>query len=218
MAGDVAASGVYGVEGQEAQANILAFGTEQAPEQDDSAMDGGQVVDIGEYQQPAEDQQESRLSPADEARLEFDVEQSSQLVEQAEAEQASKQQEQAYAEALENYEKLDTEGRQEVNAEWIGRASEQMSEHVDPALAQEMTQDMFGDMPGTDPVAAATLLGVGCRNIIDSLEAAGVTSLDELTPEVVQSVNDPSVAQVWVNQFLPAIGLGGLLPHVNAAQ
>ena len=67
-------------------------------------MDGGQVVDIGDHQAEQESWRSHKLSLAEEARLEFDAEASSQLVAQAEAEQAEAQRQHEYAEALENYE------------------------------------------------------------------------------------------------------------------
>ena len=219
---DIAATGVYSVEGQDALANDLAGIDPNAVDDDGAVTDGGVVVDTGgiwdEQGREIEPEVDPHQLAADRIQAELETEESALTTAEWLEQHEQEQQDAAYAEAVENYHSLAPEEKAEVNTEWLGRASEEMAQHVDPTLAQQMTADMFGDQPGVDPVAAATLLGVGCKNIIESLENAGVTSLDQLTPEVIQQVNDPEVAQVFVSQFLPAIGLGEMLAHINAAQ
>jgi hypothetical protein len=95
---DIAATGVYSVEGQDALANQLAFGSDQAPEDDASSTDGGGVADQGDSRQ--QEPEEYRISPLDESRAGFQAAENAQPAEQAEAEAAQRAHEQAFQDGL----------------------------------------------------------------------------------------------------------------------
>lgn len=207
---DVSATGVYSVEGQDEQANILAFGTPEAPQDDDSATDGGQAIDIGDYRQQAE-QDEYRISPLDESRMEFQVAQAAQLVQQAEQEQAAIEQEQAYSEALENYDKLSPEEKLEVSTESVGRGLEAITAMVDFRYATAMNDELFAGQG--DAVAMTSTLTYFAANAMETLQAAGIADVSTLTPEAIGQLNDPIQASLFAESVCGALGMPELVTH-----
>jgi hypothetical protein len=121
MACDIAATGVYSVEGQDALANELAFGTPDPPQDDGAVTDGGVAIDTGEgwegagaqvsteelfdeYGHAIEPEVDPHQLAADRIRAELETQQSAeetaQWLEQHEQESAAAEQDAAYNNAL----------------------------------------------------------------------------------------------------------------------
>jgi hypothetical protein len=209
---DVAAEGVYSVEGQEALANELAFGTSEAPEDDGGVFtDGGEAFDSGEGRSPdaREGWQSHRLTPADEARLEVEAEQTAQFLEQAESEQAVAEQEAAYSEALDRYSKLSQEEQFEVSLESVGRGLEAIAPVVNAEQAQVLNQELFAG--GADAVPMASTLAFFANNVLETLASSGLEDISQLTPEVAQQLTDPAMATLFAQSICGALRVPELL-------
>lgn len=90
-----------------------------APSQDDTAL--------ADLHTDREDWQGHKLTPGEEARAEFQAEQTAQFVAQEEAEAPQAEYEEDFQAALDNYDKLPAEERAEVCQELAGRGYAQVN-------------------------------------------------------------------------------------------
>jgi hypothetical protein len=209
MAADVTVTdGTYSIAGQEEQANILAFGSPNAPEDDSAETDGGQAVDRGDYQQ-GEDREEHKPSALDEVRAEWQGEEAAQLAEQAEAEAQQHAYEQSFQEGLASYDKLPPEEQFEISTELVGRGLEGMAPLVNFEQAAVLNNELFAG--SADGVAAAKTLAYFGDNCLQTLQAAGITDMAQLTPEVAQQLTDPAMASLFAQNLCSALRCPELL-------
>jgi hypothetical protein len=212
--GDVTVTeGVYSIEGQDQQANLLAFGTPNAPADDDSMTDGGVTVDTGEMW----DEQGHALEPdvdphqlaADRIRAEIETQQSAEGTAQWLEQHEQAEQETAYNDALENYKSLPPEEQFEVSLESVGRGLEAIAPVVNSEQAQVLNQELFAG--GADAVPMATTLAFFASNVVDTLQSAGITDPSQLTPQVAQQLTDPAMATLFATNLCQALRMPELL-------
>jgi hypothetical protein len=197
---------IYSPQGQDALANDLAGIDPNAV--DDSITDGGQAIDIGEYRNDAEEQ-DNRFTAVDEVRAEIEREQTAEWAREAVAESEAAQQEQAFQDGLANYDKLPPEEQFQVSTELVGRGLEAISPVVNSEQAQVLNQELFAG--GADAVPMASTLAFFANNVLETLANSGLTDSSQLTPELAQQLTDPSMAHLFATNLCHALRMPELL-------
>jgi hypothetical protein len=207
MAADVTVTeGTYSIAGQEQLANDLAGIS--GLEDDDSITDGGQAIDIGEYQNDAEEQ-DNRFTAVDEVQAEIEREQTAEWAREALTESEAAEHEQSFQDGLASYDKLPPEEQFQVSTELVGRGLEAVAPLVNYEQAAVLNNELFAG--SADGVAAATTLAFFADNVLQTLEGAGITDPAQLTPELAHQLTDPSMAHLFATNLCHALRMPELL-------